>query len=140
MDFTEAQVDQAIEFVIRNGAEDRAQGIAYTRVFDAGGLPAPQLLHQGGESESVRQFMKAFHDRCFDRGLPPLDALVVHVAGPRQDKPGAGYFKVNGWVDPYGERASGASAEQALMGWAAQLQECFDWGIQSRRGRRGGGR
>jgi hypothetical protein len=34
--------------------------------------------------------------RCMARGLPPLDALVVHVTGQREGRPGAGYVRVNG--------------------------------------------
>jgi len=74
--------------------------VYYTQVFAAANLPAPQLLHQGGESELVTRFMKAFHDACTAAGLPPLDSLVVHVAGTRGGFPGAGYFAVNGWADP----------------------------------------
>jgi hypothetical protein len=79
--FTQEQVDAAIDFVIADRAVDRAQTVRYTAVFDAAGLPHPQDLHLGGDSDVVTAFMKAFHDRCIERGLPPLDALVVHVAG-----------------------------------------------------------
>ncbi len=58
------------------GAKDRGQTVSYSRVFEAAGLPAPQLLHQGSESHLVTEFMKAFHDRCHVQGLPPLDSLV----------------------------------------------------------------
>jgi hypothetical protein len=36
-EFTDENVDAAIEFVVKNGAEDRGQTIAYSRVFDAAG-------------------------------------------------------------------------------------------------------
>ncbi len=105
-DVTDEQVDAATDYVIDNGAIDRGQTISYTRVFAAAGLPAPQDLHQGGESQLVTRLMERFHYRCRERGLPPLDALVVHVAGTRQGKPGSGYFRVNGHRDPFGERAT----------------------------------
>lgn len=43
--FTDDQVDDAIRFVVENGAKDRGQTISYSRVFDAAGMPAPQELH-----------------------------------------------------------------------------------------------
>ena len=86
-------VDTAIDFVIRSGAEDRGQTISYSRVFEAAGLPPPQDLHFGGESQLVTLFMERFHFRCKERALPPLDSLVVHVAGKRTGFPGSGYFR-----------------------------------------------
>jgi hypothetical protein len=136
MDFTIEQVDQAIEFVIRNAAEDRAETVAYTRVFEAADLPAPQLLHAGDDPDSVTRFMKAFHDRCNERGLPPLDSLVVHVGPPREGKPGGGYFKVNGWPDPYGKSVSDNQAEEALLRWGGEVEACKAWGKEHRRARR----
>jgi hypothetical protein len=53
-------VDAAIDFVIRNGAEGRGQTISYSRVFQAAGLPPPQDLHFGGESHLVRCSWSAF--------------------------------------------------------------------------------
>lgn len=94
--FSLEQVDAAIDYVAAEGAMDRAQTRSYSLVFAAAGLAAPQLLHQGGEPQLVTDFMKALHDRCQERGYPPLDSLVVHVAGQRQNWPGGGYFKVNG--------------------------------------------
>jgi hypothetical protein len=44
---------------------------------------------QGGDSYLVSRFMEAFHRRCAERDLPPLDALVVHVAGTRKGSPAA---------------------------------------------------
>jgi hypothetical protein len=89
-DLTDDQVDAAIDCVIENGAVDRGVTVNYTRVFGAAGLPPPQDLHLGGDSQLVTHLMERFHYRCRDRGLPPLDALVVHVAGPREGKPGGG--------------------------------------------------
>ncbi len=100
-DVSMEQVDLAIDFV--NGAEDRAQTISYSRVFDAAGLPPPQDLHFGGESQLVTEFMERFHFRCLERESPPLDALVVHVAGPRTGFPGGGYFRVNGYKEAYSQ-------------------------------------
>lgn len=136
--FTDDQVDAAIAFVIADRAIDRAQTVRYTAVFEAAGLQPPQELHLGGDSDVVTAFMKAFHDRCRVRGLPPLDALVVHVAGGREGRPGGGYFKVNGHVDPFAER-SNASADEVLAAhtfWESQIAEVRSWGVQRRRGRR----
>lgn len=129
------QIDAAVDFVIVNGAEDRAQTISYSRVFEAAGLPPPQDLHFGGESQVVTQFMERFHFRCRERALPPLDALVVHVAGQRTGFPGAGYFRVNGHKDPLGERATAEQQVQATAFWEAQKKHCREWGDRHRRGR-----
>jgi hypothetical protein len=123
-EFTVDQVDAAIEHVARHGAENRATPVHYTLVFAAGGLPAPQLLHQGGETQQVTLFMEAFHHRCQELGYPPLDSLVVHVAGDRGGVPGAGYFRINNIPDPYGR---GASVEDEVAGGRfleAQRAEC----------------
>ena len=127
-------VDAAIDFVIRNGAEDRGQTIAYSRVFEAAGLPPPQDLHFGGESQLVTLFMELLHYRCIERNLPPLDSLVVHVAGQRTSFPGAGYFRINKQTDPLSERATAAQQARATACWEAQKAECRDWGVRSRRG------
>ncbi|MGV9766096.1 hypothetical protein [Micromonospora tulbaghiae] len=70
-EFSVDDVDAAIDFVIRNGAEDRGQTVSYSRVFDAAGLPAPQYLHMDGDPQRVTEFMEAFHNRCKERQLPP---------------------------------------------------------------------
>lgn len=132
-DFTDEDVDSAIDFTIRNGADDRAQTLSYSRVFEAAGLPPPQDLHQGGDSDLVTAFMKRFHDRCRERDLPPLDSLVVHVAGMRVGKPGVGYFRVNGHRDPYGERATAEQVMSAQKFWEEQVSECRRWGDAQRR-------
>jgi hypothetical protein len=133
-DFTDDNVDVAIDFIIENGAEDRGQTISYSRVFDAAGLPPPQDLHFGGESQLVTLFMARLHFRCRERTLPPLDALVVHVAGERTGFPGAGYFRVNGQADPLNQRTSATGQMQATVFWDAQKTECRNWGDRSRRG------
>jgi hypothetical protein len=133
--FSEAQVDAAIDFVIEDAAVDRARTVRYTAVFDAAGLPHPQDMHLDGDSDVVTAFMKAFHERCKERSLPPLDALVVHVAGAREGKPGAGYFKVNGHVDPFSATSS-AKVEAVVAAssfWEGQLQEVREWGVRRRR-------
>lgn len=132
-DFDDAQVDLAIQTVADQGAKDRGQTVSYSRVFEAAGLPAPQLLHQGSESHLVTEFMKAFHDRCLDRDLPPLDSLVVHVAGQRQGWPGAGYFKVNGLQDPKADRASAEDQVKATIFWESEKDQCKRWGTAERR-------
>jgi hypothetical protein len=124
-------VDAAIDFVIRNGAEDRGQTVSYSRVFEAAGLRPPQGLHFGGESQLVTLFMERIHSRCIERHLPPLDWLVVHVAEQRAGFPGSGYFRVSKQVDPLSERATAArQAERLPLGGP----ECRDWGVRSRRG------
>lgn len=135
MDFTADQVDRAIQFVIEHGAEDRAGTVSYSRLFTAAELPAPQLLHGSDDPESVTRFMKAFHERCIERQLPPLDALVVHVGPPRQDVPGAGYFTVNGWPDPYSKGGTHPHAVESLAHWGQQMEQCRTWGIKRRRDR-----
>jgi hypothetical protein len=130
--FNEEQVDDGIDAIIER-AKDRGQTIRYSAVFAAAGLPAPQELHQGPESQLVTDFMMAIHDRCIERGLPPLDSLVVHVAGPRQDWPGGGYFKANGLADPLKERASAEDQVRGTRYWEDQKQQCKDWGVRERR-------
>ena len=132
--FSVEQVDAAIDLVIES-AMDRGQTVSYTRVFEAGGLAAPQVLHHGGDSQLVNTFMKAFHDRCRERGLPPLDSLVVHVAGPREGKPGGGYFKVNGLPDAFSERTPPERMLQAYAFWEKEVAECRRWGTEARRER-----
>jgi len=65
-----------------------------------------------------------------------IDALVVHVAGKREGKPGGGYFAVNGHVDPFTE--SGRAAERAIVAanafWEVQKSAVADWGSKHRRG------
>ncbi|MEU7843366.1 hypothetical protein AB0B39_20700 [Micromonospora sp. NPDC049114] len=133
-EFTMDQLDAAIDFVTSNGAEDRGQTISYARVFQAAGLPNPQNLHESGESHRVTEFMAAFHHRCQERQLPPLDALVVHVAGSRAGFPGVGYFRVNGKADPRGERVAPEAQVASTRFWEMQREECKRWGIKSRRG------
>ncbi|MEW2142662.1 hypothetical protein AB0869_07570 [Micromonospora vinacea] len=133
-EFTNEHVDAAIDFVISNGAEDRGQTISYSRVFEAVGLPNPQNLHDSGDSHLVTTFMAAFHHRCHERQLPPLDALVVHVAGPRVGFPGAGYFRVNRQPDPRGKRVTPEAQAASTRFWETQREECRRWGVRSRRG------
>lgn len=133
-EFTADQVDAAINYVVINGAEDRGQTVSYSRVFDAAGLPSPQNLHFGGESHLVTAFMERFHRRCIEQGLPPLDSLVVHVAGQRENFPGAGYFRVNGHADPLAARTSPEAQVAATALWERQRNECRNWGVRSRRG------
>jgi len=135
-DFTDDDVDEAIAFVVRHGAENRAHSVYYTQVFEAAGLPAPQVLHQGGETEVVSRFMEAFHFRCIELGYPPLDALVVHVAGQRGDLPGSGYFRVNNLPDPLASRTSPEDAAVAGRFLEQQRQRCAAWGHAHRRRRR----
>lgn len=134
-EFSEQQVQAAIDFVIEHGAENRGQTVYYTQVFSAAGFPEPQLLHQRGESEFVTRFMKAFHDRCTASGLPPLDSLVVHVAGPRGGFPGRGYFAVNGWADPLDPGTQPSVADRSTRSWQEQQGRCRAWGHGHRRSR-----
>jgi hypothetical protein len=123
------------DFVVAHGAEDRGQTLSYSRIFEAASLPSPQNLHFGGESHLVTAFMEQFHHRCTERRLPPLDSLVVHVAGLREGFPGAGYSRVNGQADPLGERTRAEDQVAATNLWQAQRDECRAWGTRSRRGR-----
>lgn len=132
--FTQDQVDDAIDYVIEEGAMDRAQTISYSRVFAAAGLAPPRDLHSGGDSHLVTAFMEAFHARCRDRNCPPLDALVVHTAGSRIGEPGVGYYRINGHVDPHG-RGSKEAQGAALTLWDRQRKECEAWGTLLRRGK-----
>jgi len=133
-EFTLDQVDAAIDFVVVSGAEDRGQTVSYSRVFEAASLPSPQNLHIGGESHLVTAFMERFHVRCAERHLPPLDSLVVHVAGRREGFPGMGYFRVNGHPDPLADRTRPEEQVAATAFWQAQRDECRAWGTRSRRG------
>lgn len=128
------QIDTAIEHVITNGAHNNGATTYYTLVFGAAGLPAPQDLHQGGDSHLVTAFMEAFHTRCQERDLPPLDSLVVHVAGSRQGQPGGGYFRINNLHDPFSNRTSPEQATAAARFWEDQKRQCRDWGTRHRRG------
>ena len=131
--FNQEDVDNAIDYVAREGAQDRGQTKSYSHVFAAAGLPPPQLLHGGDEPQVVTDFMKAFHDRCIERGFPPLDSLVVHVASERKGMPGAGYFKVNRQPDPLGRRTNPEDATRAVQFWERQKAECERWGTDERR-------
>lgn len=132
--FSQEQVDDAITHVIKQGAENNGAKTYYSLAFSAAGLPAPQDLHNGGESHLVTEFMEAFHRRCLERALPPLDSLVVHIGGPRRGQPGAGYFRVNGQPDPFSNRTSPTKARDAGVFWEQQIGECRTWGVRSRRG------
>ena len=125
-DFNDDNVDAAIDFIIENGAQDRGQTISYSRVFDGAGLPLPQDLHLGGESQLVTMFMACLHFRCRERTLPPLDALVVHAAAERTGFPGAGYFRVNGQAESVEPTNSSnwADASDCLLG-------CTEEGVQA---------
>ncbi|MDQ1443085.1 MAG: hypothetical protein QOG97_3313 [Acidimicrobiaceae bacterium] len=127
-------VDRAIAFLANTRAVDRASTVRYTAVFEVAGLPAPQDLHADGESDLVTLFMKSIHVACVERMLPPLDALVVHVTGPRKGYPGHGYFTVNMQVDPFGGTGSAEALQRAVSFWHAQLAEVERWGDQYRRG------
>lgn len=131
--FQPSQVDDAIEHVIQHGAINRATPIRYTAVFEAARLPQPRDLHAGGEGDHVTMFMKAFHDRCIERGLPPLDSIVVHVAGARSGQPGVGYFTVNNERDPFGERATAPQQIGAIGFLQRQQAEVARWGAEYRR-------
>ena len=132
IEFEECNVDDAIAFVVEHGAMDRASTISYSRVFGAAGLPAPQDLYQS-DPQSVTTFMRAFHDRCLALSLPPLDALVVRMAGDRQDRPGPGYFAVNGHADPFSGRGDPVTAVKAQEFWEQQQREVEGWGERFRR-------
>jgi hypothetical protein len=83
----------------------------------------------------VTAFMRQFHDRCVERHLPPLDALVVHVAGPREGVPSTGYFTVNGQMDPFSGTGRPEDAIRAVEFWENEKAAVYEWGIRHRRGR-----
>jgi hypothetical protein len=91
---------------------------------------APQLLHQGGDSHLLSSFMEAFHHRCIERRLPPLDSLIVHVAGPRMNFPGSGYFRVNNLADRLAPSVRAEQVVQATSVWTAEKDECRSWGAR----------
>jgi hypothetical protein len=132
MAFTNQQVDSAIEYVIWHGAENRGSHVHYTAMFRSAGLPDPQDTSPG----EVSAFMERFHFRCRDRDLPPLDALVVVVAGDRAGSPGTGYFRVNRVPDPARPNATDEDVAHGYAFWTRQKEECARWGHESRRGRR----
>jgi hypothetical protein len=138
VEFDADNVTQAVEYLIEF-AEDRAQTASYSRVFGAAGLASPQDLHFSGDGDAVTKFMKAVHDHCLDNGLPPLDALVVHVEGPRKGFPGGGYFKVNAIPDPAREHVTAEDQVAGHAAWQAQVEQCRDWGKEHRRQRRRSG-
>ena len=84
----------------------------------------------------VTLFMEALHHRSSALGLPPLDALVVNVAGDRGGMPGPGYFRINGHPDPLKTSTSADDASSATQHWEAQKDECRRWGDGHRRSRR----
>jgi hypothetical protein len=133
MHYSDEQVDQGIVSVIRHGAENRGQTVYYTQVFEAAGLPQPQALTKG----EVSAFMEDFHFRLAERHLPPLDALVVVVAGERQGLPGSGYFRVNGLIDPAGDlrNVTTVDVNSAWDYWKAEKLQCEEWGHLHRRRR-----
>jgi hypothetical protein len=128
------QIDAAIAHVITHGAHNNGATTYYTLVFGAASLPAPQHLHQGGDSHLVTAFMEAFHKRCQERDLPPLDSLVVHVAGPRRGQPG-GYFRINKQADPFNNTTPPERAVIAATFWENEKRACRDWGTLNRRER-----
>jgi hypothetical protein len=135
--FTDQQVNAAIDYVITNGAEDRGKTISYSLVFIAGEMDLPQDLYYDGYSQVVYAFMQRFHELCIERNLPPLDSLVVNVAGRLEGRPGGGYFTINGLANPFSETrvAKPAAMVKAANFWESQKQQCYDWGVQHRRER-----
>lgn len=136
--FTDEQVDLAIAYVIAHCAEDRGKTVSYSLVFAEAGMGLPQDLYVDGNSGIVYAFMEAFHNRChLIDGRPPLDALVVNVTGSLKDKPGGGYFTINGLVNPFSVKTSvrPEAMMKAVDFWEAQIKECYDWGVEHRRAR-----
>ena len=72
---------------------------------------------------------------CGTRGMesPCSHGQVVHVAGPRQNWPGGGYFAVNGLAHPSKERASAEDEVRGTRFWEDQKQQCKDGGVRERR-------
>jgi hypothetical protein len=135
-DFTPEQVDLAIDYVARQGAQSRGSTVTYTHVFEAAGMPDPQQLHKSGRGHVVTELMEAFHHRCVERACPPLDSLVINATGDRGGLPGIGYFRVNRKADPVRPSTSVAEAADSTRFWEAEKESCRAWGIEQRRARR----
>ena len=136
--FTDDQVDLAINYVITHCAEDRGKTTSYSLVLAEAGMDLPQDLYLDGNSGVVYAFMEAFHNRChYIDGRPPLDALVVNVTGALEGKLGGGYFTINELANPFSEKPSAKpeAMMKAVSVWAAQMKECYDWGVKHRRAR-----
>jgi hypothetical protein len=119
------QVDRAIDHVAATALAHPGGLTNYTQVLSAAGMPA---------GAAVADFMLAFHQRCAHRGLPPLDSLVVHAAGPRRDFPDHGYFAVNSLADPVSRATPIADKRDATTFWLHQIQTCRLWTSRSGRG------
>ena len=73
--------------------------VTYSELFVGAGLPGlPDIFERGGAG-AISTFMKLFHKRCEELGLPPLDALVVQKSDGLS-VPGEGYFTLNGHQSP----------------------------------------
>src|SRR5271166_3215157 len=131
--FTPTDVDRAIGYVIEHGTISSSQRISYAAVLLAGGLEPPLDLVDGRESLLVTAFMLAFHERCINRSLPPLDALIVHVTGRREGYPGSGYFLVNNQPDPFFGGGDPQAVIDAIEFWDGQRDRVRRWGDAYRR-------
>ncbi len=125
--FTEGQVDTAID-AVAEVAKQRGKNIAYADVFAAAELPPIPEAKGNYEPAEVSEFMEAFHWRCVDRGLPPLDSLVVNVSGPRKNRCGPGYFKINYLDDPFSQRTNLKDAMASTKYAQNEAEECWTWG------------
>ncbi len=120
MNFTDENVDLAIEHLKTVAMLSGQTPIKYSQCFYEADLPLPDLIYEQDPGFAFR-FMEAILQKCKELGLPPLDALVVQKD---TGKPGKGYFTA--WevtkqgVDPD-------------VFWAKQMQECWDWGKEERR-------
>ncbi|MGW5053502.1 hypothetical protein [Actinokineospora sp. NPDC004072] len=122
MHFDLDHVDLAIDHVVST----RGALTNYPQLVSAAGLPA-------AGSEAIAEFLTRFHQRCAQRGLPPLDALVVHAAGPRRDFPDAAYFRLNGQPDPVDPATPIADKRDATTFWLHQIQTCQLWAARTGR-------
>ena len=118
-------MDRAIDHVVATALAHPGAMTNYTQVLSAAGLPA---------GSAVADFMLAFHRRCAHRGLPPLDSLVVHAAGPRRDFPDPGYFAANSQADPVPPATPIADKRDATTFWLHQIQTCRLWTARATRG------
>lgn len=75
-----------------------------------------------GASQLVSRFIEAFQHRCAERDLPPLDALVVHVAGTRKGQPGSGYFRVNNLARSLLQRTQPEHVVEATRFWDDRIR------------------
>jgi hypothetical protein len=77
LQFTDQQVDQAIELVAEYCLFSGDGVMDYARVFEVVGLAKPSQSDAGEKAPIVSDFMESFRMRCEAQGRPPLSSLVT---------------------------------------------------------------